>query len=137
VLEERTCRSGVTWYVSSSDVLVVARRIREDYTNRGRLITPLKAASDPGFAPTIPSKVTREIAIMHQEAKLPTAPGPIKVPWFIDDIARARQPRGLVAATSSSELGVSVRLSIANYETVVANALRRTLRTHDDMVVPP
>ena len=36
----------------------------------------------------------------------------------------------------SQSSGVSVRLSIANYEIVIANALRRTLRTHDSSVAP-
>jgi len=83
-----------------------------------------------------PYELTTEIAIMHQEAKLAMAPVPITVPWFIDDIVARVSHVARKSHVISQSSGVSVRLSIANYEIVVANALRRTLRTHDAAVVP-
>jgi magnesium chelatase subunit I len=61
---------------------------------------------------------------------------PIVVPWFIDDIVARVSHVARRSHVISQSSGVSVRLSIANFETVVANALRRTLRTHDAVVVP-
>jgi magnesium chelatase subunit I len=73
---------------------------------------------------------------VHQEARLPVTPKPISVPWFIDDIVARVSHVARKSHVVSQHSGVSVRLSIANYETVIANALRRTLRTNDDAVVP-
>jgi len=66
--------------------MVVATANPEDYTNRGRLITPLKDRFGSQIRTHYPYELTTEIAIMHQEAKLAMAPVPITVPWFIDDI---------------------------------------------------
>jgi magnesium chelatase subunit I len=136
VLEERDVQIRGHLVRLELDVLVVATANPEDYTNRGRLITPLKDRFGSQIRTHYPFEVTTEIAIMHQEAKLPTAPVPIKVPWFIDDIVARVSHVARRSHVISQSSGVSVRLSIANYETVVANALRRTLRTHDNMVVP-
>jgi magnesium chelatase subunit I len=61
---------------------------------------------------------------------------PIVVPWFIEraivQISQLARRSPLVNQRS----GVSVRLTIANYESVVANALRRSLRTRSDAIVP-
>jgi magnesium chelatase subunit I len=136
VLEERDVQIRGHLVRMDLDVLVVATANPEDYTNRGRLITPLKDRFGSQIRTHYPYDVATEVAIMHQEAKLPTSPKPIIVPWFIDDIVAriSHVARSSHAINQSS--GVSVRLSIANYETVIANALRRTLRTGDDAVVP-
>ena len=73
---------------------------------------------------------------MHQEARLPVGPGAHHGALVHRRHRRARQPRRARSHVISQSSGVSVRLSIANFETVVANALRRTLRTHDAVVVP-
>ena len=136
VLEERDVQIRGHLVRLDLDVLVVANANPEDYTNRGRLITPLKDRFGSQIRTHYPTEVTTEIEIMHQEAHLPTAPVPIKVPWFIDDIVARVSHVARRSHVISQTSGVSVRLSIANYETVVANALRRTLRTHDAVVVP-
>ena len=58
------------------------------------------------------------------------------MPWFIEDIVARVSHVARKSHVISQSSGVSVRLSIANFETVVASALRRTLRTGDDTVVP-
>jgi len=136
VLEERDVQIRGHLVRLDLDVLVVATANPEDYTNRGRLITPLKDRFGSQIRTHYPYELTTEIAIIHQEAKLPTSPVPIKVPWFIDDIVARVSHVARKSHVISQSSGVSVRLSIANYETVVANALRRTLRTHDATVVP-
>src|SRR5665213_2042385 len=136
VLEERDVQIRGHLVRLELDVLVVATANPEDYTNRGRLITPLKDRFGSQIRTHYPLDVTTEIAIMHQEARLPVAPVPIKVPWFIDDIVARVSHVARRSHVFSQSSGVSVRLSIANYEIVVANALRRTLRTKDSAVVP-
>jgi magnesium chelatase subunit I len=136
VLEERDVQIRGHLVRLDLDVMVVATANPEDYTNRGRLITPLKDRFGSQIRTHYPSEVSTEIEIMHQEAHLPVANVPIVVPWFIDDIVARVSHVARRSHVISQSSGVSVRLSIANYETVVANALRRTLRTHDSVVVP-
>ena len=136
VLEERDVQIRGHLVRLELDVMVVATANPEDYTNRGRLITPLKDRFGSQIRTHYPYELTTEIAIVHQEAQLPVCPQPITVPWFIDDIVARVSHVARKSHVISQSSGVSVRLSIANYETVVANALRRTLRTHDDTVVP-
>jgi magnesium chelatase subunit I len=136
VLEERDVQIRGHLVRLDLDVMVVATANPEDYTNRGRLITPLKDRFGSQIRTHYPLEVTTEIAIMQQEAHVPRSPVPIKVPWFIDDIVARVSHVARRSNVISQSSGVSVRLSIANYETVIANALRRTLRTHDATVVP-
>ena len=136
VLEERDVQIRGQLVRLELDVMVVATANPEDYTNRGRLITPLKDRFGSQIRTHYPYELTTEIAIVHQEAKLPASPKPITVPWFIDDIVARVSHVARKSHVISQSSGVSVRLSIANYETAVANALRRTLRTKDATVVP-
>ncbi|HEY7931586.1 MAG TPA: AAA family ATPase [Acidimicrobiales bacterium] len=136
VLEERDVQIRGHLVRLELDVLVVATANPEDYTNRGRLITPLKDRFGSQIRTHYPFEVTTEIAIMHQEAHLPPSPKEIRVPWFIDDIVARVSHVARKSHVISQRSGVSVRLSIANYETVIASALRRTLRTGDAAVVP-
>ena len=133
VLEERDVQIRGHLVRLDLDVMVVATANPEDYTNRGRLITPLKDRFGSQIRTHYPYELTTEIAIMHQEAKLPASPVPITVPWFIDDIVARVSHVARKSHVISQSSGVSVRLSIANYEIVIANALRRTLRTHDSV----
>ncbi len=136
VLEERDVQIRGHLVRLDLDILVLATANPEDYTNRGRLITPLKDRFGSQIRTHYPYEIITEIAIVHQEAKLPVTPKPITVPWFIDDIVVRVSHVARKSYVVSQHSGVSVRLSIANYETVIANALRRTLRTDDHAVVP-
>ena len=136
VLEERDVQIRGHLVRLDLDLLVVATANPEDYTNRGRLITPLKDRFGSQIRTHYPDDIATEVAIIHQEAHLATSPKPIIVPWFIDDIVARISHVARKSHVLNQRSGVSVRLSIANYETVVANALRRTLRTGDDEVVP-
>jgi magnesium chelatase subunit I len=136
VLEERDVQIRGHLVRLELDLLVVATANPEDYTNRGRLITPLKDRFGSQIRTHYPEDIETEIAIVHQEATLPSSPKPIVVPWFIDDIVARVSHVARRSHVLNQRSGVSVRLSIANYETVVASALRRTLRTGDDSVVP-
>ncbi len=136
VLEERDVQIRGHLVRLELDLVVVATANPEDYTNRGRLITPLKDRFGSQIRTHYPDDVATEIAIVHQEARLPESSVPVVVPWFVDDVVARVSQVARRSHVISQRSGVSVRLSIANYETVVASALRRTLRTGDHAVVP-
>lgn len=137
VLEERDVqiRGYKVWL--PLDVLLVASANPEDYTNRGRIITPLKDRFGAQIRTHYPLDVDTEIAIVHQEAKPPSAAGrPVAVPSFMTEIVAELTHAARFSPHVSQRSGVSVRLSISNFETLVANAVRRTLRAGGDHVVP-
>ena len=137
VLEERDVqiRGYKVWL--PLDVLLVASANPEDYTNRGRIITPLKDRFGAQIRTHYPLDVDTEIAIVHQEAKPPSAAGrPVAVPSFMTEIVAELTHAARSSPHVSQRSGVSVRLSISNFETLVANAVRRTLRAGGDHVVP-
>ncbi len=136
VLEERDVQIRGHLVRLDLDVLVVATANPEDYTNRGRLITPLKDRFGSQIRTHYPHDVATELAIIKQEATLPLTDREIDVPWFIDDIVARISHVARQSLAISQKSGVSVRLSIANYETVIASAWRRALRTHDATITP-
>ena len=136
VLEERDVQIRGQLVRLDLDVLVVATANPEDYTNRGRLITPLKDRFGSQIRTHYPPTVEIEVGIMRQEARLPEVPGTMEIPWFIEDIVARVSHLARSSNVINQRSGVSVRLSIANYETVVANAVRRSLRSGEMHVVP-
>ena len=136
VLEERDVQIRGHLVRLDLDVMVVATANPEDYTNRGRLITPLKDRFGSQIRTHYPDDLSTEIAIVHQEAHVPATPVPLVVPWFIEEIVARVSHVARRSNAINQKSGVSVRLSIANYEVVVASALRRALRTGDTAVVP-
>ena len=102
------------------DVLVVASANPEDYTNRGRIITPLKDRFGAEIRTHYPIELEDEIAVIGQEAHL-TA----EVPDVILEIL-ARYTRALRSSPAINQRsGVSARFAIAGAETVAASALHR------------
>jgi magnesium chelatase subunit I len=106
------------------DVLLVASANPEDYTNRGRIITPLKDRFGAEVRTHYPLEVADEVALVEQEAGLVA-----DVPrHLIEVIARfTRHLRDSSAVDQSS--GVSARFAVAAAETVAAAALRRAAIT--------
>lgn len=102
------------------DVLVMATANPEDYTNRGRIITPLKDRFGAEIRTHYPVELEAEVAVITQEADLVA-----EVPaYLIEILARfTRELRGSRAVDQRS--GVSARFSIAGAETIAAAALRR------------
>jgi magnesium chelatase subunit I len=102
------------------DVLVVASANPEDYTNRGRIITPLKDRFGAEIRTHYPVALEDEVAVIRQEAHLVAA-----VPDHLVEIL-ARFTRALRESQSVDQRsGVSARFSIAGAETVAAAALHR------------
>jgi magnesium chelatase subunit I len=119
------------------DLYVVASANPEDYTNRGRIITPLKDRFGSQIRTHYPRRLDHEIAIMEAERTR-----------FPDDGCQTAQPeymRQVVAelthlARRSSDIsqrsGVSVRTSICNYENLLASALKRAIRLAEQEAAP-
>ena len=113
------------------DVLVVASANPEDYTNRGRIITPLKDRFGAEIRTHYPTELEDEIAVIRQEAHLRRRgarppgrdPGPVHP-----------QP-ARVQRRSTSAPGVSARFAIAGAETIAAAALHRATAQGEDEAV--
>jgi magnesium chelatase subunit I len=119
------------------DVLVVASANPEDYTSRGRIITPLKDRYKAQIRTHYPKERGLEQDITRQESKLPSAPGvEVFVPPFMEEIVAEVTFQARHCPDVNQASGVSVRMSIANYETLAANALRRALRSREPEAVP-
>jgi magnesium chelatase subunit I len=119
------------------DVLVVASANPEDYTSRGRIITPLKDRYAAQVRTHYPETRELELAVVRQEARVPSAPGvTVHVPGFMEDIVAEMTLQARSSPDVNQTSGVSVRMSIANYETLVANAIRRALALGEREAVP-
>jgi magnesium chelatase subunit I len=119
------------------DVLVVATANPEDYTNRGRIITPLKDRYGSQIRTHYPDSVEAEVAIMEAEAThLETDEFEVVVPEFMKEIVAEITRLARRSPDVSQRSGVSVRASVANYEALLANATRRAIRLGENVVVP-
>ena len=136
VLEERDIQIRGHRIRLPLDLVLVATANPEDYTNRGRIITPLKDRFGAQIRTHYPREIATEVEIVRSEAQLPKTTKAITVPWFIEEVVVQASHLARRSPMLNQRSGVSVRLTIANYESIVANALRRSLRTHEDEVVP-
>ncbi|KOS53281.1 sigma 54-interacting transcriptional regulator [Rhodococcus rhodochrous] len=120
VMEERDIQVRGYTLRLPLDVLLVASANPEDYTNRGRIITPLKDRFGAEIRTHYPTQLDDEIAVIEQEARLQA-----RVPDFVLEIL-ARFTRLLRESTSVDQRsGVSARFAVAGAETVAAAAMRR------------
>jgi len=119
------------------DVYVVASANPEDYTNRGRIITPLKDRIGSEIRTHYPLTIEHEIQIMEAESNHFVTEGMDVVfpPFMKETIAEITH-----LARSSNDIsqrsGVSVRVSVSNYENVLSNASRRALRLKERSIAP-
>jgi magnesium chelatase subunit I len=135
VLEERDVQVRGYSLRLPLDLLVVASANPEDYTNRGRIVTPLKDRFGSEIRTHYPRSVDDEIAVMHAEAATDTVVGAVAVPVFMTEVLAAFTRALRVASEVDQRSGVSVRFSVANYETLIGAALRRALRTGESRAV--
>jgi magnesium chelatase subunit I len=136
VLEERDVQIRGHRVRLPLDVVLVATANPEDYTNRGRIITPLKDRFGAQIRTHYPMDTRTEVAVMKAEAELPTGGPPVTVPAYLEEVVAEISQLARRSPHLNQRSGVSVRLTIANYETLVANARRRALRTGEPVVVP-
>ncbi len=136
VLEERDVQIRGHRIRLPLDITLVATANPEDYTNRGRIITPLKDRFGAQIRTHYPYETMTEVRIMESEAELPTAGVPVTVPPYLKEVVAEISQLARRSSHLNQRSGVSVRLSIANYETLVANAVRRALKTGEPVAVP-
>ncbi|MGC9154519.1 MAG: sigma 54-interacting transcriptional regulator [Ferrimicrobium sp.] len=129
-LEERDIQIRGYKIALPLDILFVASANPEDYTSRGRLITPLKDRFGTQITTHYPEVVEDEIAIMTSEARLPSdleIVSPLPILLIIATMAQLARHHSSISQHS----GVSVRASIAAYEAVTAAALVRSIRNQE------
>ncbi|MEU7476076.1 sigma 54-interacting transcriptional regulator [Lentzea sp. NPDC042327] len=121
VMEERDIQVRGYTLRLPLDVLLVATANPEDYTNRGRIITPLKDRFGAEVRTHYPLEVDAEVDMVRQEAELVAEVGD----HLLEIIARfVRHLRE--SSSIDQRSGVSARFAIAAAETVAASALRRS-----------
>ena len=137
VLEERDVQVRGYKIRLPLDVLLVASANPEDYTNRGRIITPLKDRFGSQIRTHYPLDVATEMQIVRQEAR-PATIGDVQVhyPAFMEEIVAQISHLARANANVSQRSGVSVRVSVSNHELLAANAVRRGLRAGETVVAP-
>ncbi len=119
------------------DVYVVASANPEDYTNRGRIITPLKDRIGSEIRTHYPLDIEHEIQIMEAESSHYSTEGlELVVPHFMKEIIADITHLARRSNEISQRSGVSVRVSITNYENVLSNACRRALRLGERVTAP-
>jgi magnesium chelatase subunit I len=130
VLEERDIQVRGYTLRLPLDMLLIATANPEDYTNRGRIITPLKDRFGAEIRTHYPLEVADEIALVTQEAECMA-----DVPEHLVEVL-ARLSRGLRdSASVDQRSGVSARFAIAAAEGVAASALRRSARLKESAAV--
>ncbi len=135
VLEERDVQIRGYKVRLPLDVLLVASANPEDYTNRGRMITPLKDRFGAQIRTHYPLEIETEIAIARQEAAIPADPV-VRIPDFMEELIARFTHLARRSSHVNQRSGVSVRLTVSNLETLAAAAVRRSLSLGEDDVVP-
>jgi magnesium chelatase subunit I len=149
VLEERDVQIRGHRVRLPLDIMLVATANPEDYTNRGRIITPLKDRFGAQIRTHYPPDAATELRIARSEADLPGGSQSgvtggsrdetdvrVEVPDFMAEVVAELSQLARESPHLNQRSGVSVRLTIANYETLVANATRRALRNGENEAVP-
>ncbi|MDP9236120.1 MAG: sigma 54-interacting transcriptional regulator [Chloroflexota bacterium] len=137
IMEERDVQIRGYHIRMPLDVVVVATANPEDYTNRGRIITPLKDRYGAQIRTHYPRNVEHEIDIMEQESStFEDSDYTVIVPQYMKEIVAEITRLARRSPDVNQRSGVSVRASIADYESLLANALRRAIRIGESDVVP-
>jgi len=119
------------------DVFVVASANPEDYTNRGRIVTPLKDRFGSEIRTHYPRTIEHEITIIEQESSHYKDDGiEIFIPRFMKEIVAEITHEARRSPDISQRSGVSARVSISNYENLVSNAMRRAIRLGEKAAAP-
>ena len=119
------------------DVFLCASANPEDYTNRGRIITPLKDRFGAQARTHYPTTIEDEITIVEQERRqFSSGEFECYVPQYMKEIIAEITHLARKSPDINQRSGVSVRASIANYETILSNAIRRAVTLGERLAVP-
>jgi magnesium chelatase subunit I len=137
VLEERDVQVRGYKIRLPLDILLVASANPEDYTNRGRIITPLKDRFGSQLRTHYPFEIELEKDIAIQEAEVFSQAGlSVTVPDFMSLVVATVTHAARESSHINQRSGVSVRVTVANYEALIAGAVRRTLLSGETEVIP-
>jgi magnesium chelatase subunit I len=141
VLEERDVQIRGFTVRLPLDLYVVASANPEDYTSRGRIITPLKDRLGSQIRTHYPRTLEHEMTIVDQEKQrfrdddaevTPT----VVVPGFMEEVVAELTHLARRSPDISQRSGVSVRVSVANMEVLEASALKRAVRLGEPLGAP-
>ena len=118
------------------DVFVVSTANPEDYTNRGRIVTPLKDRYGSQIHTHYPLNPKDEIAIMDQERTRFPEEDKLLIPDYMKEVLAEITTQARLSSEINQRSGVSVRVSISNYETMLGNAVRRSIRNNEEWTCP-
>ena len=139
ILEERDVQIRGFIVRLPLDLYVVASANPEDYTSRGRIITPLKDRLGSQVRTHYPRTLAHEMAIVRQEKHrfLVEDGGPaVVVPPFMEELVAELTHLARRSPEISQRSGVSVRVSVANAEVLEAAALKRAVRLGEPVGAP-
>ncbi len=119
------------------DIFLVASANPEDYTNRGRIITPLKDRYGAQLRTHYPATIEDELSIVEMERRQFSGDEfEHYVPQYMKEIIAEVTHLARQSPDINQRSGVSVRVSIANYETILSNAIRRAVTLGEKLAVP-
>jgi magnesium chelatase subunit I len=136
ILEERDVQIRGYRIRLPLDLLLVATANPEDYTHRGRIVSPLKDRFGTQVRTHYPQTIDEEVRIMDQEARRPAGELPVRVPAFMKEVLASLTQELRRSPHVNQRSGVSVRFSIGNLEAVAAAAVRRAARSGEPEAVP-
>lgn len=137
ILEERDIQIKGYTIRLPLDVLVVATANPEDYTSRGRIITPLKDRYSAHIRTHYPLSREIELNIIDQETAMQARSGrQVIVPQFLREIVTELTFQARKSPDVNQVSGVSVRMSINNMQSLVSNAEKRAIHFRDKVIVP-
>jgi len=118
------------------DVLLCFTANPEDYTARGKIITPLKDRIGSEIQTHYPESVETGMAITEQEAWIDRGSRPVRVPDFIAEVVERIAFEAREDKRIDKRSGVSQRMPITVMENIISNAERRSLVTGEREIVP-
>lgn len=136
VLEERDVQIRGHTFRLPLDVLLVATANPDDYTNRGRIISPLKDRFGAQVRTHYPADRAIEVTVARQESAPPPTDVKVIVPGFLDEVVAELTRELRRSPHVNHRSGVSVRFTIGARETMIASAVRRAIRAGEPMAVP-
>ena len=137
VLEERDIQIRGYKIRLPLDIMLVASANPDDYTNRGRIITPLKDRFGSQIRTHYPLEISTEIAVVRQESRNASVGNvTVRIPSFMEEIIATVSHLARASTKINQRSGVSVRLTTSNHELMCANAMRRALKAKEQEVAP-
>jgi magnesium chelatase subunit I len=137
IMEERDVQIRGYKVRLNLDLFVVASANPEDYTNRGRIITPLKDRFGSQIRTHYPARIQHEIDIMEAErTRFAADPVETRAPEYMKQIVAELTHLARRSSEISQRSGVSVRVSICNYENLLSSALKRAIRLGEAFASP-